>query len=325
MKAWAIPAAIIVTLEYAIALIIGTRVGFHYSIPFEAYAISALTVVFGAAAAVIVVRLFLYFRQGEEHPTRRLLSESPRFTGFAVGVILVALQIGVLTWTKVMLPIASSFWADPFLANIDHAIFRDEPWRIAYAKFGWAASFIDTAYVSWAPVKLAALSLLVSLPESPVKSRALLAYFLLMAMVATGQYVLPSAGPILYAQMGFGDRFAALPLKPWVEAAKTYLWQAYLEGGGRIGTGISAMPSLHVAIALWIALVVWAYRPRLFLLAFFYFVLILVGSVLLGWHYAVDGFAAIAISLLAWHLAGLPQRSKGALRRFELGSTWPRT
>jgi PAP2 superfamily len=34
-----------------------------------------------------------------------------------------------------------------------------------------------------------------------------------------------------------------------------------------------------------------------------YFALILVGSVLLGWHYAVDGIAAIAITLISWRIA----------------------
>jgi hypothetical protein len=322
MKAWAIPAALLISAEYAIALTIGATVGFHYSIPFSAYAITALTIIVLAAAGAIVVRLFLYARQGEEHPTRRLLSDAPRFTGFAVGAFLVALQIGVLTWTKIMLPIASSFWADPYLANVDHAIFQTDPWRIAYALFGWAAPFIDKAYITWAPIKLVTLVVLVSLPQSPTKTRALLSYFVLMAMVAIGQYLLPSAGPVLYSQVGYGDRFAALPLEPWVERARDYIWQDYLRGGGKIGTGISAMPSLHVAIALWIAFVVRAYVPRLSPLSFGYFGLILIGSVLLGWHYAVDGIAAIVIAMVAWKVAALPHRYGSRNHAMGLRSAW---
>jgi hypothetical protein len=320
MKSWAVPAALIVGVEYLIALIIGMRVGFHYSIPFSAYAICALTVVVLAGVAALVIRLFVYARQGEEHPTRRLLSEAPRFSGFAVGTLLVGLQMGALTWMKIMLPIASSFWADPYLANVDHAIFHTDPWRIAYALFGWAAAFIDKAYITWAPIKFVTLIVLLTMSESPVKTRALLAYFVLMATGVIGQYVMPSAGPVFYAQVGFGDRFAGLPLEPWVASARDYLWRDYLEGGGNIGTGISAMPSLHVAVALWVALVVRALLPRLSAIGFAFFAVILVGSVMLGWHYAVDGIAAILITLFAWQVAALPHRSRRADQAIELRS-----
>jgi hypothetical protein len=314
VKNWAVPAAIIVAVEYLFALMIGIRVGFHYQIPFAAYAITALAIIGISAAIAIVVRLFFYAREGEARPTRRLLSEAPRFSGFAIGVFLVALQIGVLTWTKIMLPIASPFWADPFLANADHAIFHAEPWRVAEALFGWASPLIDKTYISWAPVKFGTLLVLVALPQTPTKTRALLSYFLLMAMVAIGQYLFSSAGPVLYAQMGFGDRFAALPLEPWVETGRAYLWQDYLRGGGKIGTGISAMPSLHVAIALWVALVLRAYKPRLTPLGLAYFAIILIGSVLLGWHYALDGIAATIIALVAWKAAQLPDHVGRILR-----------
>jgi hypothetical protein len=47
--------------------------------------------------------------------------------------------------------------------------------------------------------------------------------------------------------------------------------------------------------------------------------LILVGSVALGWHYAVDGYIGAAIALLFWHVAGWAvKRSRGqqSTRRF---------
>jgi len=275
------------------------------------------------ATLAIVARLLVYARQREPHPTRRLIAEAPRFAPFSAGVILVALQIGVLTWTKTMLPIASSFWADPLLASMDHAIFHAEPWRVAQSLFGWAEPLIDKVYISWVPVKLVTLILLVALPESRAKTQALLSYFILMAMVAIGQYLLPSAGPTFYAQIGFGGRFAALPTEPWVATVKSYLWQDYLRGGGKLGTGISAMPSLHVAIALWVALVLRAYLPSFSIIGFAYCVIILIGSVLLGWHYVVDGIAAIGITLVAWQAAIVPERLWAAFcQHRELRSAW---
>lgn len=303
MTAWAFPAALIVAAEYVIALAIGMRVGFRYSIPATAYAVIALTCVGVAAAATIVACLVVYARQGEQHPTRRLIREAPRFYGFAAGTLLVAMQISVLTWTKVMLPIASPFWADPLLAHVDHAIFGSDPWVLTEWLFGWAAPIIDWTYVTWAPVKFATFVFVLVMPETITKARIFVTYFIMLAAVAVGQYLFSSAGPIFYQQFGFGPRFNQLPLEPWVEAARIYLWHDYVRAGGDIGGGISAMPSLHVAGALWVALAWNSYDRRIGGIGFFYFILILIGSVLLGWHYAVDGIAGILITGLAWFVA----------------------
>jgi len=304
MKQWAIPAALILSAEYIFALIIGARVGFQYQIPFVTYLILGLTVAGLGTATSIVIRLASYWRAGEEHPARRLKSALPWFYAFVVGVMLVALQMAVLGWTKVMLPIATGFWADPWLANVDHAIFGRDPWIVFNRAFGWLAPVIDQAYVTWGPIKLGLMAIALCLPQSVRKSQVIVSDFLMMGFTSVGQYLLPSAGPIFYTKLGLGDRFADLPVEPWVSTARDYLWRDYLRAGGDIGGGISAMPSLHVAGALWIALVIRAFAPKLAPLVFAYYGAILVGSVLLGWHYFVDGAAGTAVALLAWYLAG---------------------
>jgi hypothetical protein len=308
MKRWAVPATIIVAVEYFVALVIGARVGFHYRIPFEAYAIIGASIALFGVALFVVVKFISYAKQGERKPVRRLLSDLPRCYGFVVGTVLVAVQMAVLTWTKTMLPIAVPFWAGPILVRFDQAIFGTDPWRLAEALFGWATPLIDAAYVTWVPIKFATLAAILARPESRMKAQVLLSYFLIMACTALGQYLLSSAGPIFYTRLGFGDRFAELPIEPWVKLASSYLWNDYLRGGGDIGTGISAMPSLHVAIALWFAFVLRAYVPRWAFLGFAYYILILIGSVLLGWHYAADGIAATGITLIAWRLAARPMQ-----------------
>jgi len=300
VKSWAIPAAIIVAVEYVFALSIGLRVGFHYRIPFETYMILGFAFAGLGATLIVLTRLGTYALQHEPAPARRLLTDMPYISSFAVGVLLSALQITVLTWTKVMLPIASPFWADPLLANADRLIFGSDPWVLAWRAFGWAAPAIDKAYITWTPLKFATFLFVICMPESENKARALVSYFLMMAAVAIGQYLLSSAGPVFYAKLGFGARFASMPIEPWVATARDYLWHDYLEAGGGIGSGISAMPSLHVAAALWMALVWRSYQRFAGVIAFAYFGLIAVGSVLLGWHYAADAFAAILITCAAW-------------------------
>ena len=278
------------------ALSIGATVGFHYSIPFGSF--------FIAAASVIVIGFAIFIALKLVTATRREVPlDLISFAGFAAAVLLIALQWAVIMWLKVMLPLSVGFWADPALANVDHALFQAEPWRVANAVFGWATPAMDRIYASWAPVKFAILCGVVLAPQSQLKTRALISYFLFGAACSFLQYALPSAGPVFFAALGHGDRFSALQVQPWVETARDYLWRDYLEAGGHIGSGISAMPSVHVAAGLWIALVVRAYFPRLQLLGFAYFGAIFIGSVLLGWHYAVDGIASCAITMAAWQVA----------------------
>src|SRR3954447_7050465 len=179
MKSWAIPAAIIVAIEYVFALSIGMRVGFHYRIPFGTYMLLGLAFAGIGVSLFIVVKLAMYALESEPAPARRLLTEIPHLSSFAVGVLLSALQISVLTWTKIMLPIASPFWADPLLASMDHALFRTDPWILVHQLFGWAEPFIDRAYVSWAPLKFLTYVFVICMPDSPIKSRALISYFLM--------------------------------------------------------------------------------------------------------------------------------------------------
>jgi hypothetical protein len=301
--AWAIPAALIIATEYAAALAVGARVGFRYTLPWDAYLIAGLTVVCLTGVVLIVVRLGFYAVQREEHPTRRLVREAPRFYGFAAGVVLVGLQAAVLTWAKVMLPLAIPFWADPMLANVDRALFGQDPWILAHRVFGWAAPFIDQVYISWAPAKFGTLLIVLVLPESHKKSKILVAYFLLFAMIVFGQYAFSSAGPIFYAEFGFGNRFQHIPIEHWVGTARSYLMHDHAKVGGDPGGGISAWPSFHVAGALWTAQVWYAWDRRFGALGLLWFAIILIGSVLLGWHYAVDSIAGVLMALGAWAVA----------------------
>lgn len=297
MRGWFLPAVVIVAVEYVVALSVGFTIGFHRSIAFSSYLISGLLV---AAVSVCVISAY------------RLATKSQRPASDLVEVVavvvLVGLQMAVLGWLKVMLPHAQPFWADPMLAQMDAAMFGTDPWRITHFLFGWATPVIDRAYVTWAPLKFAVLLCVALAPPSILKARAILSYFLMVASSAVGQYSLSSAGPVFYERFGFGDRFADLPLEPWVNIASVYLWQGYQQPTAHMGAGISAMPSLHVAIALWIALVTRAYLPKFQALGWAYFALILVGSVHLGWHYAMDSIIAVGIGLAAWSVASVPQR-----------------
>lgn len=90
----------------------------------------------------------------------------------------------------------------------------------------------------------------------------------------------------------------------WSLHAQEMLWETYEKGGIGFGSGISAMPSLHVSMVFLFALVGWR-TGRVLGIAFTVFaVFIVIGSVHIGWHYAIDDYAAIMGTWLIWWAVG---------------------
>jgi len=120
--------------------------------------------------------------------------------------------------------------------------------------------------------------------------------------------IFSSAGPCFYFRAGFGteyqDLMTALQVANetngiWALETQDVLWQGFT--GERAGSaGISAFPSLHVASSVLLALYASSINRILGVLAWLFAAIIMVGSVVLAWHYAVDGYAGGLIALLIW-------------------------
>ena len=80
----------------------------------------------------------------------------------------------------------------------------------------------------------------------------------------------------------------------WSFVAQDILWKDYASGALDVGNGISAMPSLHVGGATLCALLGCRTNKRLGIALSAYAVILMIGSVHLGWHYAIDGYVAPA-------------------------------
>jgi hypothetical protein len=125
---------------------------------------------------------------------------------------------------------------------------------------------------------------------------------------------LSSAGPCYYGRIvGLPDPYAPLMSylhrvnethSIWALGAQEMLWANFQMRDVMVGSGISAMPSMHVAIATLFALVCWRVRRWLGIVMTIYAVVIMVGSVHLGWHYAVDGYLGAAGMLAIWWCVG---------------------
>jgi hypothetical protein len=84
----------------------------------------------------------------------------------------------------------------------------------------------------------------------------------------------------------------------WAVSTQDALWNGYAHGG--LLQGISAMPSMHNATTLLIVLACWHLSKFVRFLTVGLAVLIFIGSIHLGWHYAVDAYLAWAITLAIW-------------------------
>jgi hypothetical protein len=125
--------------------------------------------------------------------------------------------------------------------------------------------------------------------------------------------VFASAGPI-YTGVDRGSHSydgliarlqAAEALGPlYVHLSAWSLWNAARQAGVSLGDGISAFPSLHVAFVTLAALAASSANRILGLVFWCYVLLIGIGSIMLGWHYAIDGEAAVLTTVLLWVSVG---------------------
>ncbi len=83
------------------------------------------------------------------------------------------------------------------------------------------------------------------------------------------------------------------------------LWDGAAQHPAAPFRGISAMPSVHVAMAVLLALIGWARHPLAGTALTAYAVVILIGSVVLGWHYAIDGYVGGLMAFAIWRLSAV--------------------
>jgi hypothetical protein len=197
-------------------------------------------------------------------------------------------------------------------------LFTADPWLLLDHWLGWAVVPIDRLYGLWLPMQTIVLFSVMLQPASAAKSRALIAYsaaWFLLGVVAA--VIFSSAGPLFYDRVFGGSAFAQLhetlrARGAWVVLAESdAMWASLASGRPGIVAGISAVPSIHVAISLWMVLTARSMIPKAAPVAAFYFAFIWLASVQLGWHYVSDGLAGAVGMLAIWALAG---RIGGATR-----------
>ena len=235
---------------------------------------------------------------------------SPNWSSVIPATFLVGVGASFFLPLKYAIPKLLPFWLDRPLADAERALFTADPWLLLDRALGWAAVPIDRIYALWLPTQALVLFLIMLRPASSAKSRLLIAYVLawfVLGVVAA--IVFSSAGPIFYDRLFGGTSFAPLRASlqghgAWMVLAESdQMWASLASGRPTIVAGISAVPSIHVAISVWMYLAARQLAPRAAPYALFYAAFIWVGSVQLGWHYVTDGLAGALGMLGIWALS----------------------
>jgi hypothetical protein len=247
---------------------------------------------------------------------RRLLGRAPlTATQFWGAVLLGAIVVPVhITFQalKQSLGHVRGFPWDDTLARIDSVIHGGPAWHWYQFLLGFPTllKVIDLLYVSWF-VCLALMVMWLSWThERRLRQRALLALLLLWIGAGTiGAWALASAGPCYRTGVDADAatlvaRLDASGAAGIARTSQRNVWYALETDQWRRFGGVSAMPSLHVGFAVLIAIIAWQRVRWVGALVGLYALLVQVGSVLLAWHYGIDGYAGALCAWGAWRVAG---------------------
>ena len=247
---------------------------------------------------------------------------TPRYLiGFLAIFALMPVFKSAFASYKQTIPLVHAFSWDFPLMRLDYLLhFGHHPWRLfeAILRFPTLVRAIDVVYMTWFFILFLSCIWMAWTPRRHLRRcylvSTLLVWILIGSFLAT---IFSSAGPCFYSKVvsTSDDPFAPLMQRlneiselrirnneKYLHATfnQAGLWEGRITGTWGAFGGISAMPSIHLAMATLFAWLAFEVRKWLGWIFVGYVALIQISSVILGWHYAVDGYAGIILSSIIW-------------------------
>ena len=226
-----------------------------------------------------------------------------------VGVATLFFHVG-FSFFKGMIPKLVPYYADSGFADLDRWIhFGIDPWVFTEGMIPaeWVPYLGMLYYPIWLVPALAFPAILVCIDNDRQRVwRYIMLYF--GGWVILGNLVAlagSSVGPVFYDRLLGGERFADLAMalegsgirNSTIGAVQDVLWQRFETDEGSMMLGISAFPSMHVAIAAITTMYLNERSRWLVPVGIGFLAIILFTSVYTGFHYAIDGYFSIAAVL----------------------------
>jgi len=309
-------------LAFAVAIVAATRavLSYHGVEQVGAWVYVANTQLY-IYAIVLVMLLRVVF--GPLRISRRSISfDISHFSleGEARGIIASLVAIFALSTFMVnfssfksSIEVLNPFAWDQTFITLDRAIHGDDPWRLLQPLLGHPGitRMLSGAYHLWfLLIYIGPVWFAIYQKDRVLRLRFFLAYFMTWTICGMVLAVaLSSVGPCfvqpLLGNAHFAEQMAYLhavddvsPL--FVIDIQERLLQWHESGRNGLGHGITAMPSMHVALAVVYALAMGKVgKPFAWLFGAFAIV-IAVASVHLAYHYAVDGYLAAIVTVAIW-------------------------
>ncbi|MDA8747188.1 phosphatase PAP2 family protein [Litoreibacter sp.] len=220
---------------------------------------------------------------------------------------------GAFSLVKTSIPSVVPFYADAMLANLDAALhFGVAPWTFTHGLSDIIpANLIVLFYFGIWTLPAIFLPVIIAITDTDTERTKRFLILHVVCWIGLGNVVatlFSSVGPVYYDRLLGGDRFAGLTTAlansgmsdTRLGVVQDGLWTQLTENGQSIGSGISAFPSVHVGVATVFALYLAERSRALMPVGIAFLGIIVFASVYNGWHYAVDGYASIALILAAW-------------------------
>ena len=323
LNAW--PLGLIVVLLAGGALTAGL-----YDFPFRPQLFEPFWTLFVTGGFAMILCVALMIGLARDRPERPFHYLKSRLDGWRIGrrarlalpVLLTApLLFSSFSSLKAGIPVMRPFDMDLIFVEMDRALHGGiDPWRLVepVLRSPEAVFGLNVLYHLWFFLFCGALAGAAVMDRRlQLRAQFLIAFILcwiVLGLVAATH--LSSVGPVYLSDFypgaanPFTEQMALLRAANEVYPIWALDVQALLLHGVRnpgtamIGGGISAMPSLHVSIAVLLALFAQRLNPWLGVAAWVFAALTMLGSVVLAWHYAVDGYLSIVATPLIWVASG---------------------
>jgi hypothetical protein len=249
-----------------------------------------------------------------------------RLTSVFIAVVFLSVFLPLFIHWKADIGTSPAFRWDERFMRWDRALhFGRHPWEWLHPLLGrpGLTRVIDALYHWVWTISIMPLLLLMAWSSNRVlAARFLVSYALLWIVVGTiFAYTLSAAGPVYYANVistvsdPYGELLSYLAVVHAEHGlasvvGSALLWNNFVaQEWPRVG--ISAMPSMHVAIATLVVVLGFRVHRLWGLLATLYLIVVFVGSVHLAWHYAIDGYVSMLLVGPVWWFSGVWSRWLG--------------